>query len=201
MSGGIKFHLFAITFGAAGWRPRFLINQNQHLTFLKRLLGESARKNGEKDGDSTPEFYEKYWSWLVGFAERLTGERQAAEDIAQETFLRAMVNLGVLAPLDDRGRRAWLKKTARNIFIDQRRRARTADVEVPERPFEEDFDRGAVLAEIGGLPDTERELFYLRYFAGFDSKELGRMFGLNPSTVRARLRSARARIKRNYFEE
>lgn len=154
-----------------------------------------------KDGDNTPELYEKYWSWLAGFAERLTGERQAAEDIAQETFLRAMVNISVLAPLDDRGRRAWLKKTARNIFIDQRRRARTTDVEIPEKPFEEDFDRGAVLAEIGKLPDTERELFYLRYFAGFDSKELGRMFGLEPSTVRSRLRSARARIKRNYFKE
>ncbi len=154
-----------------------------------------------KDGDNTPELYEKYWSWLAGFAERLTGERQAAEDIAQETFLRAMVNINVLAPLDDRGRRAWLKKTARNMFIDQRRRARTTDVEIPEKPFEEDFDRGAVLTEIGKLPDTERELFYLRYFAGFDSKELGRMFGLEPSTVRSRLRSARARIKRNYFKE
>ena len=161
----------------------------------------ALEKSGEKDGDSTPELYEKYWSWLVGFAERLTGERQAAEDIAQETFLRAMANYNVLAPLDDRGKRAWLKKTATNIFIDQRRRVRTVDVEIPERPFEEDFDRGAVLAEIGRLPDTERKLFYLRYFAGFDSKELGRVFGLEPSTVRSRLRSARAKIRKNYFEE
>lgn len=115
--------------------------------------------------------------------------------------MRALTNVKVLAPLDDRGRRAWLKRTARNIFIDLRRRDRTADKEIPETPFTEDFDRGEVFAAIGRLPDGERELFYLRYFAGFDSTELGRMFGLEPSTVRSRLRSARAKIRKNYFEE
>lgn len=137
----------------------------------------------------------------MAFCEGLTGQRAAAEDIAQEAFLRAMMNYHILAPLDQRGRWAWLKKTARNLFIDQRRRDRKADEEVPETPFEEDFTRAEVWRAIGELRDGERELFYLRYFAGFNSTELGRMFDLSPSTVRARLKSARETLKKNYFEE
>lgn len=148
-----------------------------------------------------PEFYETYWPRLVGFCERLTGDRASAEDIAQEVFIRAMMNFHILAPLDARGRWAWLRKTARNIFIDGRRRDRRADEEVPETPFEEDFTRAEVWRAIGELRDGERELFYLRYFAGYDSTELGGMFGLAPSTVRSRLRSAREKLKKNYFEE
>lgn len=131
----------------------------------------------------------------------MTGERQSAEDIAQEAFMRAMVNFHILASLDDRGRRAWLKRTARNIFIDKCRRDRSAGGEVPEEPFEEDFTRAEVWRAIGFLPDTERDIFTLRYFAGYDSTEIGRMFNLPPSTVRSRLRSARQKIKDIYFKE
>ena len=115
--------------------------------------------------------------------------------------MRAMMNFHILAQLDERGRWAWLKKTARNLFIDKRRRDRKADEEVPETPFEEDFTRAEVWRAIGELRDGERQLFYLRYFAGFNSTELGKMFDLSPSTVRARLKSARETLKKNYFEE
>lgn len=131
----------------------------------------------------------------------MTCNRQPAEDIAQEVFIRAMVNYHVLAPLDDRGRWSWLKKTARNLFIDQRRRDRRADEEVPDTPYEEDFTRAEVWRAIGELRDGERELFYLRYFAGYDSAELGRMFDLPPSTVRSKLLSAREQLKKNYLKE
>ncbi len=112
-----------------------------------------------------------------------------------------MTSFTVLAPLDDRGRWAWLKRTARNLFIDQVRRDRRAGGEVPETPFEEDFTRAQVWRAIGELGDGERELFYLRYFAGYDATELGRLFDLPPSTVRSRLRSARESIRKKYFEE
>lgn len=137
----------------------------------------------------------------MAFCERLTGQRASAEDIAQEAFLRAMMNYSTVAPLDERGRWAWLRKTARNLFIDLCRRDRRSDAEVPETPIEEDFTRAEVWRAIGELRDGERELFYLRYFAGFNSTELGKMFNLSPSTVRARLRSARETLKKNYFEE
>lgn len=137
----------------------------------------------------------------MAFCERLTGQRAAAEDVAQEAFLRAMINYHILAPLDERGRWAWLRKTARNLFIDQCRRDRRSGEEVPEIPIEENFTRAEVWRAIGELRDGERELFYLRYFAGFNSTELGKMFDLSPSTVRARLRSARETLKKNHFEE
>ncbi len=160
-----------------------------------------ALEKAKKVVISTPELYEKYWPRLAAFCERLTGQRASAEDIAQEAFLRAMMNYHILAPLDERGRWSWLKKTARNLFIDSLRRDRTAQAEVPETPVEEDFTRAEVWRAIGELRDGERELFYLRYFAGFNSAELGKLFDLSPATVRSRLRSARETLKKTYFEE
>ena len=49
---------------------------------------------------------------------------------------------------------------------------------------------------MGRLPEGERALFLLRYFQGYDAAELGRIFGLPPSTVRSRLSAARRRLKR-----
>ena len=148
-----------------------------------------------------PELYETYWPWLADFCADLTHDRSSGEDMAQETFLRAMQNYHILMGLTDRQKRAWLKRTARNLWIDQLRRDRRADGEVPEQPYTEDFDRGMVAALCASLPEEERTIFTLRYFAGYNATELGEMFGLPPSTVRARLKSARGKLKRYYFEE
>ena len=121
--------------------------------------------------------------------------------MAQETFLRAMQNYHILMGLTDRQKRAWLKRTARNLWIDWVRRDRREDGEIPEQPYTEDFDREMVSVLCARLPKEERTLFILRYFTGYNATELGEMFGLNPSTVRARLRSARERMKQYYFEE
>ena len=66
--------------------------------------------------------------------------------------------------------------------------------------FEEDLTQAAVLQLVGRLPDTERTLFSMRYFEGYNARELGELFELPAATVRSRLASAKRRL-RQWIEE
>ena len=81
-----------------------------------------------------------------------------------------------------------------------RRMARRAVTQLSLASFEEDLTQTAVRQLVNRLPESERALFSLRYFAGYNATELGNMFGLSPSTVRARLAAARRRLSVWYRE-
>ena len=61
--------------------------------------------------------------------------------------------------------------------------------------FEEDLSQAAVAQLVGRLPEGERAIFSLRYFEGYNSKELGEVFSLPPATIRSRLASAKRRLR------
>lgn len=149
------------------------------------------------------ELYTAFYEELLRYCVSMTGERSAAEDVVQDAYIRAMGHLEDLEVLSRGQRRAWLYKTARNLYIDQvRRRARETCVEEEQlalASFEEDMTQAAVQQLVSRLPESERALFSLRYFAGYNATELGDMFNLPPSTVRARLASARRKLSTWYF--
>ncbi len=68
--------------------------------------------------------YDEHAAALWRFAVRLTGDRARAEDIVQETLLRAWQHPGVIGD-GERSARAWLFTVARNMIIDQSRSARS----------------------------------------------------------------------------
>ena len=149
------------------------------------------------------ELYTAFYEELLRYCVSMTGERSTAEDVVQDAYSRAMAHLEDLEVLSRGQRRAWLYKTARNLYIDQiRRRARETCVEEEQlalASFEEDMTRAAVQQLVSRLPESERALFSLRYFAGYNATELGDMFNLPPSTVRARLASARRKLSAWYY--
>src|SRR5262245_5384316 len=63
--------------------------------------------------------YDLYRRRLFGFLARLSGRRDVAEDLLQETFLRLAAKARLLA--EDTNLRAWLFAVARNLFISHRR--------------------------------------------------------------------------------
>lgn len=135
---------------------------------------------------------------LVHYCQTMTQDRATAEDLVQETYMRAMTHLGDLEDLSRGQRRSWLYKTARNLYIDQ---VRKLSREMPEEdeqlsltPFEEDYGEIAVQQLVGRLPESERALFIMRHFQGYNASELGEIFQLPASTVRARLASARRKL-------
>ena len=145
------------------------------------------------------ELYTKYHKELLTFCTGMTKNKTSAEDLVQETYLRAFTHWEDVEDLSTSQCRTWLYKTARNLFIDQ---VRKQSRETPEEEetlalasFEEDFSRTAVAQLIGRLPHAEGALFRLRYFEGYSSRELGEMFALPPATVRSRLASAKRRLR------
>jgi RNA polymerase sigma-70 factor, ECF subfamily len=154
---------------------------------------------------------------LYRVALRLTGEPAAAEDLVQETMLRALkawhsFQTGTNA-------RAWLVTILRNQFINgwrSRRRAPAAvDFEtIPELPdvsdpdpegrFFRDLVDEEVLAAVDALPDDFREVLVLSDMEGLPYAEIAEALGVPVGTVKSRLFRARRILQgrlRHYAEE
>ena len=146
------------------------------------------------------ELYQETQDALLRYCVSLAHDQSAAEDLWQETFLRAWTHMGELAELKPEQRKAWLRRTARNLWIDNlRKRSRETfpgDEALEMASFEEDFTRGEVQQLLNCLPPEEGPLFRMRYFEGWNAAELGEIFDLPPGTVRSRLSSARKRLRK-----
>ena len=150
------------------------------------------------------ELYTVFYEELLRYCASLSGQRSTAEDLVQETYIRAMTHLEDLEASSRSQRRAWLYKTARNLFIDQARkqsRETPADEEqLALASFQEDLSQAAVAQLIARLPEGEKAMFTMRYFEGYNARELGEIFDLPAATVRSRLASAKRRL-RQWVEE
>lgn len=145
------------------------------------------------------DLYPKFYKELLAYCKAMTKSSAAAEDLVQETYLRAFTHWEDVEDLSTGQCRAWLYKTARNLYIDQvRKRARETPAEeetLALASFEEDLSQAAVAQLIARLPDAERTLFTMRYFEGYNARELGELFELPAATVRSRLASAKRRLR------
>ena len=111
----------------------------------------------------------------MGVCYRMLGERAAAEDATQETFLRLWTNAARWEPRRGASLRAWLTRVAMNICLDRlRRRAREAPADAaPESaddaPRADEAmiaadARDAVAAAIAGLPPRQRQAIVLCHY-------------------------------------
>lgn len=137
---------------------------------------------------------------LTGYLARLVSPG-AADDLAQETFLRMIEARRTFRP--GAPFRPWLYGIARHVALDARRRgARRREVAVaepPDRPVaphgEEHLD-GLRLAElVGTLPPDQREVVWLARVEGLTSPEIAAVVGASPGAVKVRLHRATARLR------
>ena len=147
--------------------------------------------------------FELYHDSLVRMLLRRTGDRDRAEDLAQETFARA-----VAAP--PRNPRPWLFAVALNLVredgrrsVRQGRRLQLLRVETPgesESP-EEEFDRNdrqaAVRAALDELNERDREALLLKA-EGFNYEEIAEALGLAHGAIGTTLARARRRLVEVY---
>jgi RNA polymerase sigma-70 factor (ECF subfamily) len=147
--------------------------------------------------------YRDYHESLVRMVYRRTGDRDRAEDIAQETFARA-----VAAPPDNP--RPWLFAVALNLiredgrrFVRQGRRLQLLKAESPASAQgpEEEFDRTeriqAVRAALDQLTERDREVLLLKA-EGFNYDEIATTLGLARGAIGTTLARARRRLVEAY---
>jgi RNA polymerase sigma-70 factor (ECF subfamily) len=137
-------------------------------------------------------------AWKLGWM--MVREREAAEDVVQETFVRVRAKLS-----DYRGGsfRSWILAICRNQARDElRRRGRRAcevSLEGASLAGEPQEDRWADLVDLhealDGLPEDEREALLLQW-AGLTSKEIADTLGVAPTTIRSRIARGREKLVR-----
>jgi RNA polymerase sigma-70 factor (ECF subfamily) len=146
-----------------------------------------------------------------------TREAEVAQDLVQETFLRAWRHLGGVAGLPPSRQRAWLVAVARNLVVDRSRRDRTQRDAAerlghledgiaprhaePEHRAELTADVAAVDAAVAALPEEQRVILSLRVLGELTSAEIGELLEQPAGTVRYKLNQARQRLRAAMPEE
>jgi RNA polymerase sigma-70 factor (ECF subfamily) len=150
----------------------------------------------DQDAQLLRALHDEHADALFAHALRLVqGDRQRAEDLVQETLLRAWRHPEGLDP--ERGSvRAWLFTTARNVAIDawRRRGARVGEVitdELPEPPHAVDEAERAVEAwtvaeALARLSAPHREVLIECFYEGRSVSEAAARLGVPPGTVKSR---------------
>jgi RNA polymerase sigma-70 factor, ECF subfamily len=142
--------------------------------------------------------YEEHAGPLLMFVLRLTGgDRQRAEDIVQETLLRAWRNAHRLGAQGQQSLRPWLVTVARRIAIDDHRSASARPTETYDRELEsfpstsDDTDRVlqsmTVSDALRELSQSHREILIETYFRGRTVPEAAEKLNLPLGTAKSRV--------------
>lgn len=151
------------------------------------------------------EIYRETVASLYGFVSRRAGgDRQLAEDITQETWLRAVrdwrVNGLPEAPL------AWLITVSRNLLLNHLRRSQPLPLDAvspqailvaleSEQPVDTEEVARAVTVALDRLPDDQARLLEAFHFDRLRVARLAEVLGITERAVEGRLRRARERLR------
>lgn len=156
---------------------------------------------GTAAGAANPEralvtaLYHEHAPALWRYALRLTGDRGRAEDVVQETLLRAWKHPEVSGPTA----RAWLFTVARNLVIDQNRSAQArhetgwlANAPEPAGPDEivATLDRMLIADAVAQLSVDHRAVICRAYYQGWSTARIAADLGIAEGTVKSRLHYA-----------
>jgi RNA polymerase sigma-70 factor, ECF subfamily len=164
------------------------------------------------DADAFATLYDRHSRAAFSLAYRMMGERQAAEDLAQDAFLKVWRSASSYRA--ERGSvRTWILSIVHNRGIDQLRTQaswrRTQDkIEAsaprsqPSEAFAETWrnsQRDQVREALNTLPPEQLTILELAYFSGYTHVEISDLLRLPLGTVKGRMRLGLKKI-RDYFE-
>ena len=141
--------------------------------------------------------------------------REMAEDIFQETFMRAIMTIKQGRYMENGKFSAWICRIAHNQIIDAYRRERNEktvsneeyedmdlfnDAKLCEENIEDKMVREQVLKDVNNLmlhlPDEQREVVYMRYYQDLSFKEIADIMGVSINTALGRMRYAVMNMRR-----
>lgn len=152
---------------------------------------------------------ERHSDALFRFSYQLTGNREDAEDITQETMARALARVDTLH--SGAAFRTWLFRIARNLSIDTFRRRKKIcplpEEETTSFPLQEDGpqdrvelgeEHQSVATALHNLADSHQKVLMLREVEGLSYAEISRRMNVSQSAVETLLFRARRRLKEEY---
>lgn len=187
------------------WRD-LTINDVERLSIATTLEGRATSEQAghvalNMSEDEFRLFYDRNSRPLWAYLTRISGNRQAADDLLQETFyrfLRAKVTLE-----NDAHRRHYLFRIATNLVRDGFRQSRTrpATVDHDVELLASGADHGAdgeqrtdLKRAMAQLKPRERAMLWLAYAQGSSHKEIAAVVGVQPASVKPLLFRARRKL-------
>jgi RNA polymerase sigma-70 factor (ECF subfamily) len=149
----------------------------------------------------------------VRLAARIMGGTAAAEDVAQEAFIRVWKHAGDWLEPHQAGAKftTWLYRIVLNLCIDEKRKNRFSDIEnIPEPVDESDSAQTGierreqserVRAALGDLPERQRAAFVLCFYEEHSNKEAAEMLGVSVKALESLLVRSRRALKDKLVQE
>jgi RNA polymerase sigma factor (sigma-70 family) len=145
--------------------------------------------------DDLEAMYRLHYPRFLRVAVALLGDVERGRDAVHEAFVRAIKSLPSYRA--EGSLEAWVWRTLVNVCLVEKRHlpARSAYSEEPSADGEL-AEWPEVRAAITALPERQRTVLFLRYYADLDYSEIGQVLGIARGTVAASLHSARATLRR-----
>jgi RNA polymerase sigma-70 factor (ECF subfamily) len=174
-------------------------------------------KNGDQNAFS--EIVEIYKDKVFQLCYRMIGNSHEAEDLAQEAFIRAYININSFHM--DKKFSTWLYRIATNLSIDRIRKKKpdvfldaevkgmegltmysqlAADISTPEEEVVSLELQETVQNEILKLPDKYRTVIVLKYIEELSLKEISDILDLPISTIKTRMHRGREALRKQLKE-
>jgi RNA polymerase sigma factor (sigma-70 family) len=159
---------------------------------------------GSGNADAAAAFVRRFQSRVYGLALTMLHDRDLAEEVAQETFVRAWRHA---ATYDARRGRVptWLLTIARNLAIDRARLARAthvdpdviaSELEIAQHDTLPDVaERDRLRRALAALPDDQRRALVLATYAGKTAREISEIDRVPLGTVKTRIRAAMLKLR------
>jgi len=162
------------------------------------------------EDDAFADLFNQLHQLLLNYVYHMLGDRQAAEDVTQDAFIRAHERIGQLGPPWDF--KSWVFRIASNLAVDYlRRNRRFVDLEEPtmmaegpitKRPSERGVQRNeareAVWNTLDGMPTIYRQVLILREFNGQSYKEVSQALECTYDNARQLVHRARMRFRERH---
>ncbi|HEX6349531.1 MAG TPA: sigma-70 family RNA polymerase sigma factor [Candidatus Dormibacteraeota bacterium] len=146
--------------------------------------------------------YRSSYSRVLGTLVGVLGERAAAEDCAQEAFVKAYQAWPHWRP--DAPAEAWLHRIAVNVAVSMQRRQRLREAgelvrrlgrPTPPQDPAQAAERSELAGALRRLPAKQAAAIVLRHYHGYSNREIAYALGIPERTVASRLAAAKARLR------
>lgn len=170
---------------------------------------ELVRKASYGDREAFAGLVRTYSNFIYGVAFSILNDFHLAQDIAQETFVKAWFKLDQLEEYGQFG--SWIVSIARRLCYDQIRNRRVVETPLTEAYTVEDHaslndlidrraDAEAVRKALAGLDEKYRTTTWLYYISGFNTREISKLLDVPAATIDSRLRRAKHMLRTELIE-
>lgn len=202
VSGGLFGRAFA-------WLGRFAraaldgSGGSDEATAEKRLLAK-VRRGGPEGKAAYQILVERNQNWLVYFLSSLLNDRNDAEDVAQDVFVRAFVSIDRFR--GDARFKTWIRRIAINQAHNFRRAGKrykvheddAPDISVEDADFDAIEERDALSKVLDKLEYDERQILILRYSELMSVGEVAEALDAGLSATKMRIKRARENFRYHY---